>query len=414
MVDDLNAPLGQDPKRRRRFALPKAVARTIAGLLAAVVVGFGLWTFFVENPLGGEPVAVVSARVVPPPKAAGAADGPARALDNGSDAPTVTGTVPGKSSGAATHTVNIIDGTSGRSEQVVIPAGASERPNSGLPEARKNLPAAPTAAKAIAPDPRLTELSRHGPIPKVAVDGARAADAYARPAERTSGPRVAIVVGKLGSAGTGEALAKLPAAVSLAFAPYGGDLERSVARARGEGREVLLQVPMEPQDHPDNDPGPPTLLTSLTAEQNVDRLHWSMSRFQGYAGIAPQMGARFAGNEPAVAAVVREISKRGLIYFDDGAASGSVASQVASANNVPFAKADLVIDAAPTAAEIDRALARLEALARERGMAVGAASALPVSIERIARWAKAAAGRGVTLVPVSAAAKRRTTEVRDQ
>ena len=30
---------------------------------------------------------------------------------------------------------------------------------------------------------------------------------------------------------------------------------------------------MEPFGYPDNDPGPQTLLTSLTPEQNLDRLH---------------------------------------------------------------------------------------------------------------------------------------------
>ena len=48
---------------------------------------------------------------------------------------------------------------------------------------------------------------------------------------------------------------------------------------------------MEPFDYPDNDPGPQTLLTSLEASQNIDRLHWLMSRFQGYVGIANHMGA---------------------------------------------------------------------------------------------------------------------------
>ena len=57
----------------------------------------------------------------------------------------------------------------------------------------------------------------------------------------------------------------------------------------------------------------------------------------------------------------------------------------------------------PTAADIDRALGRLETIARDRGTAVGTAGALPVSIDRIAKWAKAAAGRGVLLVPISAA-----------
>jgi len=71
---------------------------------------------------------------------------------------------------------------------------------------------------------------------------------------------------------------------------------------------------------------------------------------------------------------------------------------------MPFAKAEVVLDAVPTVAEIDRALARLEAAARKQGIAVGVASALPVSIDRIVRWAKGAEARGITLVPVTAAA----------
>jgi len=82
---------------------------------------------------------------------------------------------------------------------------------------------------------------------------------------------------------------------------------------------------------------------------------------------------------------------------------------MSGASNVAFARADAVLDAVPTAAEIDNALARLEATARNRGVAIGAASALPVSIERIAQWAKAAESRGIVLVPVSMVANRAKT-----
>jgi uncharacterized protein len=163
---------------------------------------------------------------------------------------------------------------------------------------------------------------------------------------------------------------------------------------------------MEPFDYPDNDPGPQTLLTSLSPEQNVDRLHWFMSRFQGYVGIANYMGARFTATDPAFVPVVRDAAKRGLIYFDDATSPRSLAGQIAGANNLAYAKADLTIDAVPTAADIDRALARLEKTARERGVAVGMANALPASIERIAGWAKTAESRGILLVPISAVAAR--------
>ena len=205
---------------------------------------------------------------------------------------------------------------------------------------------------------------------------------------------------------TRQAIEKLPPSVTLAFPPYGYEVDRAVTRARAKGHETLLQVPMEPFDYPDNDPGPQTLLTSLSAEQNIDRLHWLMSRFQGYVGIVNYMGGRFMTSEQPLAPVLRETAKRGLIFVDDGSVPRSLAGQITAANSLTFAKAEILLDAVPTPAHIDQALARLEALARERGTAVGAASTLPASIERIAEWAKTAGARGILLVPISAIANK--------
>jgi polysaccharide deacetylase 2 family uncharacterized protein YibQ len=381
VADDLSAPLGQDTKPKKRFTLPIRIPHALAGVLGLGLLVFAAWVVFAEDPLGGEPMIVVSADARPPAQGGGKTGEPATP-----PAPITEAASADKGSAPAGKTITIIDGMSGK---------------------RQEVPIGPGDAKAPAIEQRMIESSRHGTLPKIAADGARPADAYARPVQlsfdKVSGPRVAIVLGGLGigSAGTFEALGKLPAPITLAFAPYGTDLGRWIARARGEGHEVLLQVPMEPFDYPDNDPGPQTLLTTLTAAQNIDRLHWFMSRFQGYIGIANYMGARFTASETAVEPLLRETGKRGLIYFDDGSSARSAAGQIAGATNVPFAKADVVLDAAPTQAAIDAALARLEAIARERGSAIGTATALPASIERIATWAKAAQNRGIILVPIS-------------
>jgi uncharacterized protein len=386
-ADDLSAPLGVGKPKRRRFTVPALVPRAIAGALAACLATFGLWALLVDDPFGGEPVAQapIKLNVPAPGKAAEAASAQAKTNAPAANAAPDKGAPPGS------KTVTIIDGVSGKRQDVMV----------------ADAPQAASGRGTI--DERLIESSPQGAIPMVGPDGARAADVYARPVKSASeGPRVAIMVGGLGvsAAATGDALAKLPAVVTLAFTPYGQDIERLVARARGEGREVVLQVPMEPFDYPDNDAGPQTLLTSLSPEQNLDRLHWAMSRFQGYVGIANYMGARFTAAEQALSPVMRDAGKRGLIYVDDGTSARSLTSQIAGASNTPFAKANIVLDAVPTPIEIDNALARLEAMARERGVAIGVATALPASIDRIAQWAKAAAGRGIVLVPVSAVASK--------
>jgi polysaccharide deacetylase 2 family uncharacterized protein YibQ len=388
--DDLNAPLGQD-KRKGLPKLPAAAPQILAGALGLFGIVVVAWAIFVNDPLGGEPTAVVATGSPAKPQAKPAGEGQQQSRHDeppSDQAPSTTVVIPAAPP-PGSKTITIIDGSSGKHQDVVIPGKSS-----GL------APKAPV-------DQRLLETTHHGAIPKIASDGVRPFTLYAHPrklpADKTDAPRIAIIVGGLGisATGTADALAKLPTPVTLGFAPYGADLDRLAERARAENHEVLLQTPMEPFDYPDNDPGPQTLLTSLTPDQNIDRLHWQMSRFQGYVGIVSYMGARFTASEQSLAPVLRETAKRGLIYVDDGASPRSVASQFAGSHNLPFAKADVVIDAVPTPVEIDRALARLEMAARDHGTAVGLANALPGTVTRIAEWAKKVEARGFVLVPIT-------------
>ncbi len=261
-----------------------------------------------------------------------------------------------------------------------------------------------TGKLAPAPDPRLVERTRFGPLPRIGPDGARPSQVYGRPASSKPGPRIAVVLGGLGigQGATADAIAKLPPGVTLAFAPYGSDLERTVGRARDDGHEVMLQVPMEPFDYPDNDPGPHTLTARAKPQENIDRLHWVMGRFTGYTGVMTFMGAKLTADEAALAPILKEIAGRGLIVVDDGSSSRSTLKPGAGA-----LKAAAVLDAVPRADAIDRELAKLEDLARERGSAVASASALPLTVDRIARWSKTLEERGVQLVSASALAEAR-------
>lgn len=378
--DDLNAPLGRATPGKKWSLPPSLVPQAVAGALGLFVLVFLGWIIFADDPYGGEPSALVAATMKPAPDPKKPAVEPAAQAPGGEASASKP---PGQ-------TITIIDGSSGKRQEVVVP-GASE----------------PKRAAAAA-DSRLQETTRHGPIPRIGLDGARPAEVYARKVASShaapDAPRIALVIGGLGISATttADAMTKLPGSVTFGFPPYGSDLESLAARARGAGHEILLQVSMEPFDYPDNDPGPQTLLTSLSPEQNVDRLHWMMSRFAGYVGLANFMGARFTASDQSIAPVLREVSKRGLIFLDDGTSPRSIASQIAGANKVPFARAEIVIDAVPTPAEIDKALARLEEIARDRGSVVAFGSALPVTIDRVSKWAKGATARGIALVPITA------------
>lgn len=263
------------------------------------------------------------------------------------------------------------------------------------------------AALPVEPLPQLIETTAIGRLPVVA-DGLRPFDAYRRqPGAAVSGrpPRIAIIVGGIGigQAGSQRALDLLPGEVSIALAPYGQDLEAWGERARADGHEVLLQVPMEPFDFDVNDPGPETLIVGDSAQENIARLEWLMARFTAYAGVVTYAGGRFTSEPAALRPVVDELARRGLMLVDDGSSPRSRSSEVA-AGALPFAQADLVLDAEVNAGAITAALARLEDIARQRGYAIATASAFGATVDAIARWAETAATRGIDLVPVTSLA----------
>lgn len=309
----------------------------------------------------------------------------------------------------AGHEVEAIERRSGVK---IIRPGGSATPGALIIDVVKAL----NTGRAAAPDPRLIEQTRYGPVPRIGPDGARPAETYARPAVSLPGlPRIALLVGGMGLSprATEAAIASLPGAVTLGFAPYGADLARETALARQAGHELVLEIPMEPFDFPHDNPGPHTLVADAAKAGNSDNLTWLMSRFSGYAGVANFLGGKFTANETALTPVLREIAARGLFYVDDGTSARSLAMTLAPGQELAAARADIVLDSTAQPEAIEAALARLQAIARGKGLAIGVASALPASVEIIGRFARALETRGIALVPLSAAMPRRQQDLAD-
>jgi polysaccharide deacetylase 2 family uncharacterized protein YibQ len=254
------------------------------------------------------------------------------------------------------------------------------------------------------PDPDLVE---DGQLPKRAEDGRRPYDVYQRAWSGGRGARVAIVIGGMGVSQTltQTAIDKLPPEITLAFAPQGNSLSRWAQAARRKGHEILLQVPMEPFDYPRVDPGRGTLIVDAAPEANLKVLQESMGRLTNYVGVVNYLGARFTSEEAALFPVIEEISKRGLMYMDDGTSARSQADLLSATNRAPFAAADLTIDGVQEKSEILKNLDQLEAAARAKGSAIATGTGFDVTVEAVTEWAKEAKKRGIEIVGVASLAR---------
>lgn len=261
------------------------------------------------------------------------------------------------------------------------------------------------AGSALVADPTLVDNTPQGPLPRISDGGRTPLAAYARHAPIAAGkPKIAIVMFGFGASdvATTSALAALPPEVTVGFVPRNDAMQVLVNDARSRGHEVLLQVPMEPADYPDSDPGPHTLRAGQGEEANLQHLAWALTRFTGYVGVAGDQGARFLSNSEALAPVMTFLARRGLMFYDGGSTPKSAAPDLARQTGTAFARGTLEIDRVQNGAAIDRALSDLEAEARAHGAAVGSAFLYPVSVDRVSHWARGLSSRGFVLVPASA------------
>jgi len=258
--------------------------------------------------------------------------------------------------------------------------------------AAKPLPAAPIAG--------LHQAGPDGPLPVIGADGRTPSQAYARPFRSNGKPRVALIVGGLGlnPATTRAAIDQLPAEVTLSFVPYAEGLQNWVDRARAQGHEVLIEVPMEPVDYPATDPGPQTLMVKQAADETQSRLSWVLGRASGYYGVINYQGSAFLRDKTAAANFTNALKLRGLTFIDDGQGRGLTGAWAR-------ASADRVVDAQLNGTSIQSQLAGLEATAKARGYALGTGFAYPVTLAVAIKWTQGLEEKGLQLAPASAIAR---------
>ncbi len=262
-------------------------------------------------------------------------------------------------------------------------------------------------ALAHLPDPGLVERGASGVIPKISADGQKAMDVYSRKPDTEGNfgvARVVIVIGGLGisQTSTQNAIEQLPPAVTLAFAPYGNSLNRWMQKARKGGHELLLQLPMEPIDYPKTNPGPHTLRTTADVQENLANLHWAMSRITNYVGVTNYLGNKMLQEPAGLSPIFSEISKRGLMFFEDGTVKNSMGPGVAVKEIVPYAKADILLDNVRSRAAIADKLQQLVNQAKRTGLAIGMGNAFPDTIDLVSQFARQAKANGIEITPLTA------------
>jgi polysaccharide deacetylase 2 family uncharacterized protein YibQ len=221
-------------------------------------------------------------------------------------------------------------------------------------------------------------------------------------------PRLALVIDDLGYAPP-ELVTRLCAQsvpFSVAVLPYQEHTQVSAEIAHGQGKEVMLHLPMEPLGYPGpgKDPGPQAVLFDLPERQIRERVRKALADIPYRKGVNNHMGSRITPDRTRMVWILEEIKARHCFFVDSRTEKDSVAFAVAQELGIPSVQRKVFLDDDKSFPAITKQWDRALAMAEKDGQVLIIGHIYPETVAALERLIPAAQGR-VTFVHASALAR---------
>lgn len=133
----------------------------------------------------------------------------------------------------------------------------------------------------------------------------------------------------------------------------------------------MLHLPMEPVEYPDVNPGPGTLLTSMTPDQLTRQLEKDLDAVPFIKGVNNHMGSKMTAESSQMYQIFSILKKRGLYFVDSRTTAETICKPSARLFQIPFAQRDVFLDHLVKVEFIRKQLKELVQIAQRNGYAVG-------------------------------------------
>ncbi|MFP4533895.1 MAG: divergent polysaccharide deacetylase family protein [Desulfobacterales bacterium] len=192
------------------------------------------------------------------------------------------------------------------------------------------------------------------------------------PAASDGRPKVAIIIDDIGHRkDMAEKFFNLEARLTYAILPY-SRYQREIAEAANRrGYQVMLHLPMEPDEYPNIDPGPGALLTSMTPDNRIRQLKSDLAAVPHIKGVNNHMGSKMTAMADQMNQVFTVLKKQGLFFIDSRTTSASQCRSSARLFKLPFAERDVFLDHVQTRQAIAQKIDELINIAEINGSAIG-------------------------------------------
>ena len=187
-------------------------------------------------------------------------------------------------------------------------------------------------------------------------------------------PKIAIIIDDIGY--DKEIVGKflgLDAVFTFSILPY-SPFQKSIARlVHSKGFDVMLHLPMEPNEYPMVNPGPGALLTSMSPDQLINQLDRDLDSVPFIQGVNNHMGSKMTTVSTQLYQILSVLKKRKLFFIDSRTTTETLCKPSAQLLQVPFAQKDVFLDHIQKPDFIRKQIHRLIHIANSHGEAIGIA-----------------------------------------
>ena len=222
-----------------------------------------------------------------------------------------------------------------------------------------------------------------------------------KPPKKDELPLVAIIIDDLGyDKIIAQKLSGLSGKLTFSILPH-SPFQKSIVRlSRNQGIETMLHLPMEPVEYPKVDPGPGSLLTSMTPDQLIQQLNENLNALPDVKGVNNHMGSKMTAESGQMYQIFSILKKKNLYFVDSRTSAQTLCKPSARLFQIKFAQRDVFLDHLQETQFIRKQIKQLIRIARRNGYAVGIGHPHPVTYE-VLREMLPDLQKEVQLVPAS-------------
>jgi len=231
--------------------------------------------------------------------------------------------------------------------------------------------------------PKATQTPRFEIYPKHDIPH-RKAIPKATPKASIKLPKIAIIIDDIGhDKHIAKKFLDLDAMLTFSILPYSTHDKRIARSANSKGFDVMLHLPMEPNEYPLIDPGPGVLLTSMSPDQLIRQLNDDLDSVPFVKGVNNHMGSKMTTVSPQLHQIFSVLKKKGLFFIDSRTTADTLCKPAANLFQIPFAQKDVFLDHIPDPDFIRKQIRYLIQIAGSHGEAIGIAHPHDVTYETL-------------------------------